>query len=508
LNASITLLLALLAAAATRGDEAELEWRFAAAVDGKRLLRTVRELTALGARMGGTESGDAAAKYHAARFRAAGLEPVPTVDPELRAFQPNKLVANLVIADATIELKDGALALHTPGIGRTTLPLLLEPPASAGDAPSSPYALLVDAPTHGEQGPTAAAKASAAFAGVTRLPRSARPRVVLVAFDQRVESSTPVLHHGRDFEGTVLTISRREAASLRAACAEAPEADPELSIEAEVFDGPGHPITVLADVPGTAPAAGSGPPILLFCAHGDSDSGSLGADDNASGDAVVHELAAVFAQLRDDAKDGKGGMALPITLRFVVWGSEIHSTNNYIARTRGDGSLARHVAVVNFDQAGTGAERDCIYFEPDDLPLNQPLVRLGLDVAQERVGRDGFWSEYTSNAALGGTDSYCFSPGWRQGGAKGDLPAITIFSAAFGEAERTRVTEGFLSPGWKGEHDRIVVDYSKVYHETGDRPDVTTEAEPWNMEWVTKAAGLLALRLASSPETVKKLLDR
>ena len=49
---------------------------------------------------------------------------------------------------------------------------------------------------------------------------------------------------------------------------------------------------------------------------------------------------------------------------------------------------------------------------------------------------------------------------------------------------------------------------SRVYHETGDRPENTTELEPWNMVWVTKAAGLLTLRLARSPETVAKLLAR
>jgi hypothetical protein len=162
---------------------------------------------------------------------------------------------------------------------------------------------------------------------------------------------------------------------------------------------------------------------------------------------------------------------------------------------------------VNFDQAGTGAERDCVYFEPDNLPRNEPLVRLGLEAAGERVGTEGFCSELTSNAALGGTDSYCFTPDWRRGGGANDLPAITIFSAAFGRSERTRVTPGFASPHWRGGLD-VEVDYSRVYHETGDRPANTTELEPWNMAWVARAAGLLALRLGERPDVVEKLLRR
>jgi hypothetical protein len=492
----------LVAALATRDD---VDDRFAKQVDEKRLLKTVRELVAIGARMGGTPSGDAAAKYHADRFKAAGLEPVTVADPSLRAFQPRKLAATVVVDDVKVELVDGALALHTAGVEKTTLPLLLQVPENAGDAPNTPYAVLVDAPTRGEMGPTAAQHALPALDPVAELPESARPRVVLLAFEQRVESSTPVMHQPRGLGGTLLTISSREAKKLRAAVTEAPEATPALTIEADVLDAPGQPVTVYADVKANAIGSGANAsdaaPILLFCAHGDSDAGSLGADDNGSGDAVVHELADVFAHLMHE----KSPPALPFTIRCLVWGSEIHSTNAYVERARKDGSLARHVAVVNFDQAGTGAERDCVYFEPDDVAICQPLVRLGLDAAHEHVGQPGFWSEYTSNAALGGTDAYCFCP---QSGGKGAVPAITIFTAAFGEAETPRVTAGFLSPAWKGDPTKIQVDYSRVYHETGDRPELTTELEPWDMAWVTKAAGLLALRLARSPETVKKLLDR
>jgi hypothetical protein len=474
-------------AARASGDD-PLESAFAAKVDEKRLLQTVRELVACGPRMGGTPSGERAAKYHADRLRAAGYEPVTIKDPELRAFQPLAVRAVAEIDGEAVELKDGTLALHTAGIEKTTLPLLTAEPTAAGA--NEPYALLVD---------------EERWSQAARAERSHPPRVVLVSCNCRLDSSTPVLHQPAGCAGTLLTISARESKALRERMAD--DAHATLSIEAKVFDQRGSPQTVYADLPGRAKGggdakAGDAPPILLFCAHGDSDSGGPGADDNGSGDAVVQELAADFAALAKEKP-----LELPFTLRFLVWGSEIHSSGAYVARAAKDGSLARHVAVINFDEAGTGAERDCVYFEPDNLPLTQPLVRLGLEMAGDYVNRKGFWSEYVSNAALGGTDAYLFEPGFQQGGAKGDVPAITIFTAAWGKTDTAPLTPGFKSPHWKG-GDPIEVDYSRVYHETGDRPENTTELEPWNMVWVTKAAGLLTLRLARSPETIARLLAR
>lgn len=471
IHATLAALLCLLA-----GRDGALEEAFAAAIDQERLLRTVRELVALGPRMGGTPSGAKAAEYHAQRFTAAGLTPQTVDDPLLTAFEPLACTARVTVGDETLELKDGMLAHQTRGTAAIELVIVAD---SAAAPAAAPYALLVDAK---------------ALRGLA-LPKPP-PAALLVACSQRLDSSTPILRQPPGYAGTTLSISAREAKWLRERLA---GGNPRLALAAEVYSERAAPRTVFADVPSAAADA----PIVLFCAHGDSDSGGPGADDNASGDAVVHELAATFAQLaRDD------GMALPVTLRFVVWGAEIHSSGAWFARIREDGSAARHAAVINFDQAGTGAERDCIYFEPDNLPRNEPLIRAGLAVGEDFGGDDGFWSEWTSNAALGGTDSYVFSPGWQSGGGKDDLPAITIFSAAFGSAEQPAATRGFRSPGWKGDPGKIRIDYSRVYHETGDRPENTTELEPWNTAWVAKAAGLTALRIASSPEAIEKLLHR
>ena len=480
----IALVLAGLGSAATgeragaigSGRDAALDEAFAAQIDPQRLLRTVRELVALGPRMGGTPSGARAAQYHVERFRAAGLVAGTVADPPLAAFEPLRCAAQLQVGDESLALVDGMLALHTVGRDACELPLCVD---SASVPPSGPYALRVE---------------QRALRGLA-LP-DPPPTALLVACSARLETSTPILRQPRGFTGTTLSISAREERWLRERQA---GGVPRLTLEAAVFAGEAAPITAFAELE----AAAADAPIVLFCAHGDSDSGGPGADDNASGDAVVLELAAAFAALARDED-----MALPFTLRFVIWGAEIHSSRAWFDRIRADGSVKRHAAVINFDQAGTGAERDCIYFEPDNLARNAPLIRAGLEVGGDFGGTDGFWSEWTSNAALGGTDSYVFAPGWQQGGGEGDLPAITIFSAAFGSAEEPVATAGFRSPGWKGDTQRIRIDYSRVYHETGDTPANTTELEPWNMAWVAKAAGLTALRLARSPEALAALLQR
>jgi hypothetical protein len=460
---------------ATRTDGA-IDEAFAALIDPDRMLRTVRELVALGPRMGGTPSGAKAAKYHLERFRAAGLEAASVEDPPLHAFEPLRCAATLHSGDETLPLVDGMLALDTRGLARCELPLCVDPTSTPV---AGPFALRID-----QQSLRSLA-----------LPVPA-PTALLVACTARLETSTPILRQPRDFAGTTLSISAREERWLRARMT---GGTPRLTLEAEVFSARAAPITAYA----TLPAADADAPILLFCAHGDSDSGGPGADDNASGDAVVQELAAAFAALLRDE-----GVALPFTLQFAIWGAEIHSSRAWYDRIRADGSAKRHVAVINFDQAGTGAERDCIYFEPDDVARNAPLIRAGLAVGGDFGGGDGYWDEWTSNAALGGTDSYVFAPGYRQGGGKDDLPAITIFSAAFGRAEEPPATPGFRSPGWKGDAERIRIDYSRVYHETGDTPENTTELEPWNLSWVAKAAGLTALRLARSPESIAELQRR
>ncbi|HET6201353.1 MAG TPA: hypothetical protein VFI25_00975, partial [Planctomycetota bacterium] len=118
--------------------------------------------------------------------------------------------------------------------------------------------------------------------------------------------------------------------------------------------------------------------------------------------------------------------APPCDLRFAVWGSEIHSTGAFLRREREAGRLKGLAGVLNFDQAGFGSGDDALFVEPDDMPRNERLVRALLAVALDHRGEEGFPSRFTSNRALGGTDSYVF-----QEGADGP-PSVTVFTSAFG----------------------------------------------------------------------------
>ncbi len=166
------------------------------------------------------------------------------------------------------------------------------------------------------------------------------------------------------------------AAGAAAAAPAAPAAVVRLALRSTV--GEGRPRTVLATIPGRDPDR-----YYLICAHGDSDSGGPGADDNGSGEAVVLELARVLAGLV------RGGR-LPAPragLRFVVWGSEYASSGAYVAR-EGE-RLRRCLGVLNLDEVGTGAERDAIYFESNEVPWNRALLRAFDRVGADYAGRPG-----------------------------------------------------------------------------------------------------------------------
>ena len=152
--------------------------------------------------------------------------------------------------------------------------------------------------------------------------------------------------------------------------------------------------------------------------------------------------------------------------------------------------------VLNFDETGTGAERDAIYFESNEIPWNETLLRTLESVAADYAGRPGFWTEYTTNPSQGGTDSYAFLPKKYRGTGQTDLeiPSTTIYTAAW-----DKLAEVDQTPGWesKGTPDakKLKIDYSLYYHSSGDTPENTTEREPQNMVRAVKVTALALLRL-------------
>ncbi|MBV8201802.1 MAG: hypothetical protein JOZ15_14360, partial [Acidobacteria bacterium] len=184
-----------------------------------------------------------------------------------------------------------------------------------------------------------------------------------------------------------------------------------------------------------------------------------------------------------------------VTLRFAVWGSEYASSGAYVAR-EGE-RLRRCLGVINLDEVGTGAERNAIYFESNEVPWNRALLRAFDRVGADYAGRAGFWPEYTTNPSQGGTDSYAFLPRRYKGELASALqiPATTVYTAAWDHLGRLRQTPGWESPATP-DPVHLAIDYSRYYHSSGDTPENTTDRKPEAMVRAAKAIGIALLRLA------------
>ena len=448
------------------------EKAFADAVNDAELRRYVRELVAFGPRMGGTPSNDKSATYLAAFFKKHGL----TVDiqEDAAALAHWETSWKVALADgATIEsaypfgfspstkgTRTGRL-LQVDELGKSTPTeewkgRVIYTPADVGRAYGAivksgflPAAILTSAPTDPKR-----------YVDWSRLgslsPNAAHP--------------VPVF--------AVSYVDGRALSSAAAA-----QREVSVSLDATIQEGKGK--TVIATLPGREPG-----PYYMVCAHGDSDSGGPGADDNASGVATVMEIARAYAH-------GVRSGAIPrpkYSIKFIAWGAEYRSARTYIERAGED--LKNLKAVFNFDETGTGAERDAIYFESNDVPWNETILRTLEAVAGDYAGKPGFWTEYTTNPSQGGTDSYAFLPKKHHGQdyTKLEIPSTTIYTAAW-----DKLAELDQTPGWesKGTADpkKLKIDYSLYYHSSGDTPENTTEREPQNMVRAVKVTGLALMRL-------------
>jgi hypothetical protein len=247
----------------------------------------------------------------------------------------------------------------------------------------------------------------------------------------------------------------------------------------------GSPKTIVATLQGQTDE------YYIVCAHGDSDSGGPGADDNASGDSGVLEIARILKKMVNNK-------ILPPpkrSIRFIVWGSEYYSSSSYVTVHMKE--LKKILGVINYDEIGIGKTRKCIYFEGNDVPHNHDLLKLFQQVGEEYVGKNGFWKEATTNPSQGGTDSYVFLPKYLDdlNAPAEKIPSITVFTAAWNELKTVRQTRGWISKAWKGHPDSVTIDYSPYYHSSLDIPVLTTDKEPEKMIWGVKAVGIVLIRL-------------
>lgn len=441
-------------------QEVSIETQLAGLVDEAWMQAEVRELCKLGPRMGGTPSGHRAAEHVAQRFRALGLDTRVVEDPPQWCHSE---IAWKVIAhrgDERRELKSAWPYGFSPSSrGRAML----------ADKSAPGIALLT------ERAPRRAAAASES------------PAVVLVTANTTLDGAYPRISHlrqGPDNPCAVFGLNRADAEWLEAALKSSVRVEVEYELEARIEKS--SPRTVVARLPGRDDAGPAwSAEHLLFSAHGDSDAGGPGADDNASGVATLLGIARAYTR----AIETKLVPGPRRELRFAVWGSEIHSTRHLLSRGDSDGKV---LAVINYDQAGFGSGADQFNIEPDDLPANVGLVHGVLGVLADHGGKSGFPARWATNKSLGGTDSYVFSDHER---FREELrPALTLFTSAWDAPAEHPRTPGMPGESWR-ERDKVNVDYDNYYHSAGDTPENTTDKEPWNMGWCARI-GLLSARRA------------
>jgi hypothetical protein len=465
-------------------------------LDAARMQQTVRDLVKLGPRMGGTPSGDRAAAYLAAAFERAGLPARTVEDPPAPAHWEDGWSVELAPPHSSSSTNPGPRRLasawpygFSPSVGPVEAPLAVLSGALTAEVAARP---------HPEWRGKVLYVAGQVRAGYTRLAaRPDRPLALLTSapndgqryLDAAYLEALPAMPGRATRPLPVFGVSYEDGRALAATPADTADtagtAGAVVRVMLRSTIRPGSPRTVIADLPGRDTEH-----YYLICAHGDSDSGGPGADDNASGEAVVLEVAQTLARL---VREGR--LAPPrVTLRFAIWGSEYASSGAYVARE--GPHLARCLGVLNLDEEGTGAERNAIYFESNEIPWNRTLLRTLDRIGADYAGRPGFWPEYTTNPSQGGTDSYAFLPKRYQGELASNLqiPATTIYTAAWDHLGHLRQTAGWESPATSDPID-LKIDYSRYYHSSGDTPENTTDRKPEALERAARAVALALLRL-------------
>ena len=431
------------------------ERTLAASVNEPRMIETVKRLVAFGPRQYGTPSNHEAAAWLVSAFREAGLDVTVREDPPRSWYQPV------------------SWEIRATGDGAGAAGVVL---STAWPSPGAPSGKGEGALSL-ESSPGAVCLTSA-----NPTPESTAGCAAVLVDGRASASGWPVVNRLRGtWTVPVFAVSPREAAPLRDTVAAGGKVRVAFALDAKTGNSAAH--TVVATLPGRDRSK-----YILFCAHGDSDSGGPGANDNASGVAIVLEVARAVA-----AAVKSGAIPQPAwDLRFASWGGEISSTREYLAGVDKDPS--RLQAVFNYDQSGFGSSKDALYVEPDDVPANREIVTLVRSVMADHIGERGFPEHAASTRTQGGTDSYVFQPR-AQGAAV--YPAVTLYTSAWDRERTLPVTEGFPPIRWYSDEQpgKVTVDGDAFYHSVGDTPANTTDTEPSNMGWCARVGLLSALRM-------------
>jgi len=452
-----------------------LELKFISKVSQKYLQNNVRELVKFGNRLGGTKSGDKAAQYVFKKFKGFGFKPDIIKDPQklvysndgwqLKIDQPKRLRGLI---------QHEWLAGFSPSARRDTVHLTFV--GSIRDI----YTRTIDSgAVLLERQPSEKMYNELVDAGACCIVSYQND--ILTAYSNWAMIST--LKETDKNQIPVFNISNNAGRRLqeeleKGTCVV-------IKYSAKTIIRHGNSKTIIATLKGQTDE------YYILCAHGDSDSGGPGADDNASGVSGVLEVARILNSLVKNK-------TLPLpkkSIKFIVWGSEYHSSSSYV-KLHSD-RLEKIVGVINFDEIGFRKTRHCIYFEGNDIPHNHDLLKHFERIGEEYMNKKGFWKEATTNPSQSGTDSYVFLPKYLEylHVPEEKIPSVTVFTAAWNEPTSMLQTRGWYSKAWKGHHDSVNIDYSPYYHSSLDIPALTTDKEPANMVWGVNAVGIALIRL-------------
>lgn len=445
-------------------------------VSQSRLLSQVRDLVSFGPRIGGTSSGEKAASYLARRFREAGYNPSLIKDPPRLSFEYKSWTLSVEHPRELRKLiRNEWIGGFSPSAARTTSELVyVKDLGKATRAVASGKAILT----------------GSSFAASEYLRLAKCGATCILAISPHLDDAYSDWAYIGDLPSSpknpipLFNLSYRNGDSLIHALADSQKIVVRFSTET-VIDST-RPSTVVATLEGQSDK------YYIVCAHGDSDSGGPGADDNASGVSAVLETARILKRLVATHELTKPRSSI----KFIVWGADNISAENYVKNHAQE--LDRILGVLNLDEVGVGASRNCLYFESNDVEHNDSLLKVLDNLAVDYVGKKGFWSEATTNPSQGGADSYVFLPQYLRAlrVPQTKIPSVTIYTAAWNELKPMLQTPGWKSKAWHGPADTVYVDYSPYYHSSLDVPERTTEKEPFNMVVAAKAVGIALLRLA------------
>jgi hypothetical protein len=451
------------------------ETKFISRVSQKRLQQTVHELVKCGNRLGGTKSGDKAALFIFNKFKSYGFNPDMVNDPQKLVYSNNDWQLQIEQPKRLSGLiQHEWLAGYSPSAKQDTVRLtFVKSIYDIDEKKISKGAVLLD------QHPSEKMYEKLVDAG-------ARCILCYVMVNSSAYSNWAMISTLKESSENpipVFNIPTMAGQRLREELGKGIFVSIKYSCKTTIAQG--NPKTVIATLQGHTAE------YYIVCAHGDSDSGGPGADDNASGDSGVLEVARILKGLVKSK-------TLPPpnqSIRFIVWGSEYYSSSSYVKQHAKE--LKNILGVINYDEIGFGKTRQCLYFEGNDIQHNHDLLKLFGQVGEDYVGKKGFWKEATTNPSQGGTDSYVFLPKYLDylDVPVEKIPSITVFTAAWNESKVMRQTRGWSSKAWKGNPDSVTIDYSPFYHSSLDIPVFTTDKEPANMIWGVKAVGIALIRL-------------